>query len=129
MRKIVIAAVGIAIFAAGVVAGGAATLQFTTMMYGGFNTVSAAAAVSAKVAALDAIRSNDYAKATEMLETLLDGDIISLKALMTDFPDPMAPKALARAAKYRAANPRKTGEAIVDNAVAEALASAPSGAQ
>ena len=86
---------------------------------------SAAAGVSTTVSVLQRLRNSDTNGAINLLETLLDGDLISLHGALESVPpakrDAMYVKALKRARDYRAQYPHSSGHATVNAAVSDAL--------
>ena len=75
------------------------------------------------VAVLRSIRDGETERATEMLETSLDGNILSLSssAEYSDRTNEAVAKAIRNARGYRSDHPRKTDLPELDNAVAEIL--------
>jgi hypothetical protein len=106
----------------GVVAGAAVVLSFGTNAVMHNNALAAAAGVGSKTYVLDALRTGETAKATEMLETMLDGDLVTLSVLPEDSLDPSMKQAVAKAAAYRARHPYKSSEPIVAEAISRVLA-------
>jgi hypothetical protein len=106
----------------GVVAGAATVWSFGTTAVMQSNAHAAAAGVGGKTYVLNALRTGETAKASEMLETLLDGDLVTLSVLPEASFDPGMKSAVARAAAYRAQHPYKSNEPIVAEAVARVLA-------
>jgi hypothetical protein len=105
----------------GVVAGAAVVWGFGTNAVMHNNALAAAAGVGSKTYMLNALRTGETAKATEMLESLLDGDLVTLSVLPEDSFDQHMKSAVAKAAAYRAQYPYKSNEPIVAEAVSRVL--------
>ena len=86
------------------------------------NAISSARhGVSSKVAVLEAIRRSDDEKATSLLETYLDGDLIVLSVLPDNQLDQQTVGAILRAADYRNRYPHISSEPKVTSQVSELL--------
>jgi hypothetical protein len=110
----------------GLALGGMAVFHFGTRFigYGTINAESAEAAVT--VHALERLRAGDTNGAEDLLESRLDGALISVKSFLQSVPttrrDTNAIQTLRLAKSYRDKFPRKTSTPEVDQAVAQALA-------
>ena len=82
----------------------------------------AAAGVGGKVPVLKALRDGDMSKASAMLESMLDSDLVTLGLVPEATISPPMKRAIARASDYRAEHPYKSGDPVVDPAVSEVLA-------
>jgi len=112
----------------GLAIGAAGGAWFSSQLFGGFGAITAAAGVSTKVHILEGIRNNDLLRSTEMLESLLDSDLITLDAMLSEqsnFAEDSVLRSLRRAKEYRDKYPRKTEYAEIDQSVNRVLLKAP----
>lgn len=79
------------------------------------------AAASVRVSALTLIRDGKFDDAASLLETMLDGDLISLGAAPKEKIDKQTANVIRRAAEYREKFPRSSGDTRVDEMVSESL--------
>lgn len=82
---------------------------------------SASLGVSSRVAALEAIRAADQEKAKLILETYLDGDLITLSVFPESRLDKPTIEALVSASKYREKHPHVSSETAVTAQVSSLL--------
>jgi predicted phosphoribosyltransferase len=116
----------VAVFIAGLACGGVAVAWILSeFLLASSLASSAAAAAFGNTVALEAIRAGDTAKASSTLESFLDSNLITLNALPASQKDESIQKILRRTAQYRAQNPRKSSEPVVDSAVSELLSKYP----
>ena len=122
MAKIGVVLVATATFVAGAIAGGLAVGWFINAAVIEPSTKWAATAgVSTKVTVLASIRSGEIEKARDLLESLLDGDIITLGMVQGSKRDEDVERAVARAAEYREKHPHSSGYAEADQTVQQIL--------
>lgn len=76
-----------------------------------------------KVTVLSALRSGEAEKAAHLLESLLDGDIVTLGTLRRSSRDANLERAVEMAAVYRRKYPYQSGALEVDKAVKDILTS------
>jgi len=120
VKKSVAVVVIIASFILGAFVGGYAlsTFSSTFALQSFYN--SAAAHTNMTLAILDRLRNNKVKDAIELLETSLDGDIITFKGyvqLPTGRKDKNISRVIQRAKDYRSEYPRTTDHPDIDNAV------------
>lgn len=109
-------------FVLGAIAGGGASIWAFNELLAKPNAISSAGlGVSSKVVILEAIRAADQERATSLLETYLDGDLIDLSIFPESRLDKPAISALIRAAEYREKYPHVSSEPIVTSQVLELL--------
>ena len=111
-----------AVFVAGVAVGAAAIWVMTERATAQAIANDAAAGVGGKVPVLKALRDGDALKASAMLESLLDSDLVTLSLVPETTINPTMKRAIARAADYRAEHPYKSGDPVVDPAISDVLA-------
>jgi len=112
----------------GLAIGAAGGIWFSSTMFGGFGAITAAAGVSTKVHILEGIRSNDLPRSTEMLESLLDSDLITLDAMLSEQSynaEDSILRSIRRAKEYRDKHPRNTEYSEIDQSVNRILLKAP----
>lgn len=119
---------GIAVFLAGVFAGGGVTARFAdefiaqiVEMEGDSNSMSSEGGIYMGVRLLDILRSGDNTKAIAVLESQLDGNLISLGAMPEQRRKERTLKALRVAKEYRVRFPRATHHPEVDASVQRTL--------
>jgi hypothetical protein len=119
---------GIAAFAAGVVAGGGVTARFADeflaqigQMEADRNFISSEAGVYMEVGLLKNLRSGDNTKAIAMLESELDRNLISLGVMPEQRRTERTLNALRVAKEYRGRFPRATDHPQVDASVQRTL--------
>jgi hypothetical protein len=121
MTRTRVAVLATATFLGGVGIGGYAVVNFMSEMMSSFGATSAVAGVSTHVAILQSLRDGNVSGAIDLLETLLDGDLMSVGAYRSDSLPQASTKPVRRAAEYRAKYPRKTENPEVDAAVSRGL--------
>ena len=120
MRKVVAAAVLLAIFAIGLGAGVIYGSRRAADRASQASAIAAAASAGGKVVALERLRSGDVARTISLLETTLDSDLVTI-GLTQGLNDPTVRGVVERVARYREDNPHKSGDAVVDEAVGDLL--------
>lgn len=109
-------------FVIGAIAGGWASIwAFDEFLVEPNAISSAGAGISGKVGVLEAIKASDQQKATSLLETYLDGDLVALSAFPEKRLDKSVISALVRAAEYREKYPHFSSEPVVSSQVSELL--------
>ena len=109
------------VFIAGVAVGGGVIWAMTERATAQAIANDAAAGVGGKVLVLKALRGGDASKASAMLESMLDSDLVTLGLVPDATINPPMKRAIARAADYRTEHPYKSGDPIVDPAVSDVL--------
>lgn len=111
--------------AVGVALGVGVTYWYFSSVADKFVSSSAAAGASTKVAVLHRLRGGNTNSAIDVLETLLDGDLIGLQAVLSSTPaaqrDPSYVKTLQRARDYRTKFPHSSEHPEVDAAISNAF--------
>ena len=108
-------------FIAGVAVGGGAIWAMTERATAQAIANDAAAGVGGKVLVLKSLRDGDAPKASEMLESMLDSDLVTLGLVPEATINPPMVRAIARAADYRSGHPYNSGDPVVDSAVSDIL--------
>ena len=122
MKKSIVVVSIIASFILGAFVGGYVSTTFSSMF--ALHSVYTRAAASANITltALDRLRNNKVKDAVELLETSLDGDIITFHGygqLSASKKDKNIIRIIQRAKDYRSKYPRTTEHQDIDNAVKE----------
>jgi hypothetical protein len=118
MSKLKLSVVVLFAFAFGALAGGwAMTWALGEFMLQPTATSQASSAAAVRVSALTLMRDGKFEDAAALLETMLDGDLISLGAAPKGKIDKQTADVIRRAAEYRGKFPRKSGDKNVDEAV------------
>ena len=100
-------------FIAGVISGGLVVGWFTSQFLLAPSLVnSAALAAMVETVALQSLRAGDGAKAASTLELSLDGNLLTLSALLEHQSDESVRRILQAVAEYRAKNPRASTEQV-----------------
>ena len=123
MNKIAVVLIATATFVVGAIVGGVAVAWFysSVLMEPGLRSAATAGA-SVKLAVLTSIRAGETEKATNLLESLLDVDILTLGVLREETKrDETVERAVGRAAEYRKSHPYRSGQAEVDQRVERVL--------
>ena len=109
--RIVLLSAGV--FIGGVLCGGLAVGWFASeFLLASSLRNSAALAALVETSALESIRAGDSDKAASTLEASLDGNLITLHALLESHPDASFGKTLQRVANYRAEHPRPSTDQV-----------------
>ena len=117
--RIVLACCGV--FAAGATIGGGAIWMTTSLSTGQAIAYNAAAGIGGKIFVLEALRGGDSSKASAMLESMLDSDLVVLNLVPETTINPPMKRVVGRAADYRVRYPYKSGDPVVDSAVSDIL--------
>jgi hypothetical protein len=121
MTRTRVAVLATATFLAGLAIGGYGVMSFMSEMLVSFGATSSVAGVSTHVAVLQSLRAGNARGAVDLLETFLDGELMSVGAYRADSLPQSAPITVRRAAEYRAKYPRTTQNPEVDAAVSKGL--------
>jgi len=110
------------VFIAGVLSGGLAVGWIASQFLLASSLVnSAALAALIETVALESIRAGDSAKAASTLEASLDGNLLTLHALLESQSDESVRRTLQRVAEYRARNPRASTEQVGSSEISALL--------
>jgi len=113
---------------AGGVTGGYVASRFTARFFENGWMLGNAVEVQTKVAALQRLRNGETGEATDLLETLLDGDILPLRTseVYAGRTNLAVTRAIQQAKDYRSKYPRSTGNEDLETAVDRVLRNVPS---
>ena len=109
------------VFAVGAAIGGGAIWMMTAHSSEQAIAYDAAAGVGGKIFVLEALRGGDTSKASAMLESMLDSDLVALDLVPETTINPPMRRVIGRAADYRTRYPYKSGDPVVESAVSDIL--------
>jgi len=109
------------VFAVGAVVGGGVAWMKTSLSTEQAIAYSAAAGIGGKLFVLEALRGGDTSKASAMLESMLDSDLVALNLVPDTTINPPMKRVIGRAADYRVRYPYKSGDPVIDSAVSDIL--------
>ena len=130
MKKPILIGIIAAVFILGVISGAVLGIKFSMQICDAFDEdavyTRAAANTSFAVGALQRIRSNRTSDAIELLESYLDGELITFmhyEDVPLDMRDENVVRILKNTKKYRSEYPHKTGEPDIDRTIEKVLSS------